>query len=161
MRIIISNIFGAKYEEKIGPPRVGVGGRGQVDDRQQAGACDVRRRESETHPALARSIWPRCFRNTSSTTSVNERQADYLRYNPLKYGQVTRVADWPYSAFTVTYERYLNLEWSADDAFGVWRWNDAKGGMRSLSRPTVLAGSKCATLFPAKLGLAIITGNSK
>jgi putative transposase len=28
-----------------------------------------------------------------------ERHCDYLHYNPVKHGHVTRVADWPYSSF--------------------------------------------------------------
>ena len=45
-----------------------------------------------------------------------ERHVDYLHYNPVKHGHVTRVADWPYSSF----HRYVrsgiyNLEWAADD----------------------------------------------
>jgi len=34
-----------------------------------------------------------------------ERHVDYLHYNPVKHGQVTRVADWPYSSFHQYVER--------------------------------------------------------
>ena len=41
---------------------------------------------------------------------------DYIHYNPVKHGYVTRVMDWPYSSF----HRYVhlgiyNLEWAAED----------------------------------------------
>ena len=45
-----------------------------------------------------------------------ERHLDYIHYNAVKHGYVTRVADWPYSSF----HRYVNLgiynyEWAAED----------------------------------------------
>jgi hypothetical protein len=45
-----------------------------------------------------------------------ECQVDYLHDNPVKNGQVARVADWPYSSFHRHVERGIYpLEWAADD----------------------------------------------
>jgi hypothetical protein len=70
-------------------------------------------RESEAHPAFSNGIKLKS-RNTDARDYA--RHVDYLHYNPVKHGQVTRVADWPYSSF----QRYVrcgiyNLEWAADD----------------------------------------------
>jgi putative transposase len=64
-----------------------------------------------------RGIWPRRFwEHAICDEGDYERQVDYLHYNPVKHGHVTRVADWPYSSF----QRYVqsgiyNLEGPADD----------------------------------------------
>jgi hypothetical protein len=71
-------------------------------------------RESEAHPAFGNGIKLKSCRNTDARDY--ERHVDFLRYNPVEHGQVTRAADWPYSSF----HRYVrsgiyNLEWAADD----------------------------------------------
>jgi hypothetical protein len=71
-------------------------------------------RESEAHPAFSNGIELKSCRNTDARDY--ERHVDYIHYNPVKHGHVTRVEDWPYSSF----QRYVrcgnyNLEWAADD----------------------------------------------
>jgi putative transposase len=45
-----------------------------------------------------------------------ERHVDYLHDNQVKPGQVTKVADWPYSSFNRDVRCGIyNLEWAADD----------------------------------------------
>ena len=62
-------------------------------------------------------IWPRRFWERAIRCEADyECHVDYLHYNPVKHGHVTRVADWPYLSF----HRYVrsgiyNLEWAADD----------------------------------------------
>jgi putative transposase len=63
-----------------------------------------------------RGIWPRRFwEHVIRDEYDHERYVDYLHYNPVQHGHVTRVVDWPYSSF----HRYVqsgiyNLEWAAD-----------------------------------------------
>jgi putative transposase len=64
-----------------------------------------------------RGIWPRRFwEHVIRDERDYERHVDYIHYNPVKYGQVTKVAAWPYSSFHRYVERGIyNLEWAADD----------------------------------------------
>jgi putative transposase len=69
-----------------------------------------RRRKGE------RGIWQRRFwEHVIRDERDYERHVDYLHYNPVKHGHVTRVADWPYSSFHRYVKRGIyNLEWAAD-----------------------------------------------
>jgi putative transposase len=64
-----------------------------------------------------RGIWQRRFwEHVIRDERDYESHVDYIHFNPVKHGQVTKVADWPYSSF----HRYVrcgvyNLEWAADD----------------------------------------------
>ena len=64
-----------------------------------------------------RGIWQRRFwEHVIRDEADYERHADYIHYNPVKHGQVTRVADWPYSSFHRYVESGIyNLEWAGDD----------------------------------------------
>jgi putative transposase len=64
-----------------------------------------------------RGIWQRRFwEHVIRDECDYERHVDYIHYNPVKHGQVTRVADWPYSSFHRYVERGIyNPEWAADD----------------------------------------------
>lgn len=47
-----------------------------------------------------RGIWQRRYwEHTVRDERDMERHVDYIHYNPVKHGQVTCVADWPYSSF--------------------------------------------------------------
>jgi putative transposase len=44
-----------------------------------------------------------------------ERHVDYIHFNPVKHGHVTRVADWPHSSFHRYVERgLLASDWGGD-----------------------------------------------
>jgi len=44
-----------------------------------------------------------------------ERHVDYIHYNPVKHGLVTRVSDWPHSSFHRYVERrILPADWAGD-----------------------------------------------
>jgi putative transposase len=64
-----------------------------------------------------RGVWQRRFwEHFIRDEQGYERHMDYIHYNPVKHGYVTRVPDWPYSSF----HRYVrcgiyDLEWAADD----------------------------------------------
>jgi len=64
-----------------------------------------------------RGIWQRRFwEHVIRDEADYERHADYIHYNPVKHGHVTRVADWPYSSFHRYVESGIyNLEWAGDD----------------------------------------------
>jgi len=64
-----------------------------------------------------RGIWQRRFwEHVIRDERDYERHVDYIHYNPVKHGQVIRVADWRYSSFH-HYVRcgIYNLEWAADN----------------------------------------------
>jgi putative transposase len=64
-----------------------------------------------------RGIWQRRFWEPVIRDERDyEPHADYIHYNPVKHGQVTRVADWPYSSFHRYVQRGIyDLEWGAED----------------------------------------------
>jgi putative transposase len=64
-----------------------------------------------------RGIWQRRFwEHVIRDERDYERHVDYIHYNPVKHGHVTRVADWPYSSFHHYVERGIyDLDWTADD----------------------------------------------
>lgn len=60
-----------------------------------------------------RRYWEHAIRNDSDF----ERHVDYIHYNPVKHGLVTRVADWPYSSFHRFVERgMLPPDWGGNAA---------------------------------------------
>jgi Transposase and inactivated derivatives len=57
------------------------------------------RSESRIHQG-ERGIWQRRFWEHAIQDEVDyRRHVDYIHYNPVKHGYVTRVVDWPYSSF--------------------------------------------------------------
>src|SRR2546429_172743 len=47
-----------------------------------------------------RGIWQRRYgEHTLRDETDFVRHIDYIHFNPVKHGQVTRVSDWPYSSF--------------------------------------------------------------
>ncbi len=58
-----------------------------------------------------RRYWEHAIRNDADF----ERHVDYIHYNPVKHGLVTRVADWPHSSFHRYVERrVLPADWGGD-----------------------------------------------
>jgi putative transposase len=62
-----------------------------------------------------RGIWQRRFWEHVIRDQVDfERHFDYVHYNPVKHGHVTRAADWPYSTFhRCVREGLYPLDWAA------------------------------------------------
>jgi hypothetical protein len=79
-----------------------------------------------------RGIWPRRFWEHVIRDELDyERHIDYIHYNPVKHGHVAKVVDWPYSSFhRFVRAVFITLNGGQMMTFGVWRWNEAKGGMR-------------------------------
>src|SRR3984885_9655098 len=58
-----------------------------------------------------RRYWEHAIRNDADL----ERHVDYIHFNPVKHGHVTRVADWPHSSFHRHVERgVLEADWGGD-----------------------------------------------
>jgi putative transposase len=74
------------------------------------------------HPNGELALWQRRFwEHTIRDEQDLEHHVDYIHYNPVKHGFVSRVRDWPHSSF----HRYVNdgtlpEDW-AGDAVGVGR----------------------------------------
>ena len=64
-----------------------------------------------------RGIWQRRFwEHVIRDECDYERHVNYIHFNPVKHGHVTRVAAWPYSSFHRYVEHGIyTLEWDADD----------------------------------------------
>ncbi|CAL76466.1 conserved hypothetical protein [Bradyrhizobium sp. ORS 278] len=54
-----------------------------------------------------RRYWEHAIRNQADL----ERHIDYIHFNPVKHGLVSRVSDWPHSSF----HRYVERGWLAAD----------------------------------------------
>jgi putative transposase len=58
-----------------------------------------------------RRYWEHAIRNEDDL----ERHIDYIHFNPVKHGHVSRVADWPHSSFHRYVEQgLLKLDWGGD-----------------------------------------------
>ena len=70
------------------------------------------------------AVWQRRFwEHTIRDDADFERHVDYVHYNPIKHGYVTRVADWPHSSF----HRYVKLGVLPNDWAGVVAQPSARG----------------------------------
>jgi len=63
-----------------------------------------------------KGIWRRRFWEHTIRNDVDlERHIDYIHFNPVKHGHVTRVADWPHSSFHRYVEQgHLVADWGGD-----------------------------------------------
>ena len=70
----------------------------------------MRRRET--------GIWQRRFWEHAIRDDTDfERHVDYIHFNPVKHGYVTRVGDWPYGSFHRDLkDALLPAEWGGDMA---------------------------------------------
>jgi putative transposase len=69
-----------------------------------------------------RDVWqPRFWEHTCKDERDVKRCVDYIHYNPLKHGLVSRVRDWPWSTFHrfVKLGEYTN-DWGAEDPCPTW-----------------------------------------
>ncbi|WP_291863090.1 transposase [Bradyrhizobium sp.] len=83
-----------------------------------------------------RRYWEHTIRNDADL----ERHIDYIHFNPVKHGHVTRAVDWPHSSFHRYVERgLLALDWGGDieetqGAF--WRMKGGHGAKSAFAHPT-------------------------
>jgi putative transposase len=63
-----------------------------------------------------RGIWQRRYWEHTLRDELDfERHADYIHFNPVKYGHVKRVCDWPYSTFHEMVRRGIYpTDWAGD-----------------------------------------------
>jgi putative transposase len=67
------------------------------------------------HPNGELALWQRRFwEHTIRDEDDFARHVDYIHFNPVKHGLVTRVCDWPYSSF----HRFVQLELLPEDWAG-------------------------------------------
>ena len=79
-----------------------------------AGAA-VKRRPNGEYALWQRRFWEHTIRNEDDFA----RHVDYIHFNPIKHGLVSRVRDWPYSSFHLyVRQRLLAEDWAGDASEG-------------------------------------------
>ena|SRR5688572_13440162 len=75
-----------------------------------SGACMTRRANGDL------ALWQRRFWEHTIRDEVDlGRHVDYIHFNPIKHGLVTRARDWPYSSFHwYVRQGLLPLDWAGD-----------------------------------------------
>ena len=77
---------------------------------------DARLRSQSKTLRREKGIWQRRYWEHAIRDDADlERHVDYIHFNPVKHGHVTRVADWPHSSFHRFVERgLLTADWGGD-----------------------------------------------
>jgi putative transposase len=77
---------------------------------------DVRERSPSKVRKREKGVWQRRYWEHAVRDEADfARHVDYIHFNPVKHGYVTRVADWPYSSFHRYVERnILPADWGGD-----------------------------------------------
>ena len=77
---------------------------------------DARSRSASKASKREKGIWQRRYWEHAIRDDADlERHVDYIHFNPVKHGHVTRVADWPHSSFHHHVERgSLPADWGGD-----------------------------------------------
>ena len=73
--------------------------------------------DAHTNQRNERSVWQRRFWEHAIRDEADwHRHMDYIHYNPVKHGLVTRPMDWPWSSFRAAVERGWYQEmWGASE----------------------------------------------
>jgi putative transposase len=76
-----------------------------------------------------RGIWQRRYWEHTLRDELDfERHVDYIHFNPVKHGHVTRVIDWPYSTFHQMVKRGIYPEdWAGDAANAEFDFGERRG----------------------------------
>jgi putative transposase len=78
-----------------------------IDDRPRSPSKILKREKG----VWQRRFWEHAIRDDADL----ERHIDYIHFNPVKHGKVTRVLDWPHSSFHRFVERgLLPSDWGGD-----------------------------------------------
>jgi len=77
---------------------------------------DARPRSASKRSKREKGIWHRRYWEHAIRDDADlERRVDYIHFNPVKHGHVTRVSDWPHSSFHRYVERgLLTFDWGGD-----------------------------------------------
>jgi putative transposase len=72
---------------------------------------------SQGKTGRSRSLWQkRYWEHTIRDENDFKRHVDYIHYNPVKHGYVTRAADWPYSSFhRFVRKGILPMDWGINE----------------------------------------------
>jgi len=75
------------------------------------------------------ALWQRRYwEHTIRDENDFARHVDYIHYNPLKHGLVTRVRDWPHSSFgAYVRQGILPVDWAGDVSEGKLRFGEPRG----------------------------------
>jgi putative transposase len=92
--------------------------KGEFSKALSAAGNPIKRNSKGEYNVWQRRFWEHTVRNEQDL----QAHVDYIHYNPVKHGLVTRVRDWPYSSF----HRFVKLGWFSAD------WAD---------EPNMVAGS--------------------
>jgi REP-associated tyrosine transposase len=81
------------------------------------------------HPNREAALWQRRYWEHTIRDDVDfERHVDYVHFNPVKHGHVTRVSDWPYSSFHRFVQRgILPEDWAGDSSQTYASFGERKG----------------------------------
>jgi putative transposase len=85
--------------------------KGHFSNQVIAAGAVVKRRPSGEYALWQRRFWEHTIRNEDDYA----RHVDYIHFNPVKHGLVSRVRDWPYSSFHLYVRQGLLAEdWAGD-----------------------------------------------
>ena len=113
---------------------------------------DARPRSASKVGKREKGIWQRRYWEHAIRDDADlERHVDYIHFNPVKHGHVTRVADWPHSSFHRHVERgSLAADWGGDmKGVEVRLANEWWARRKSaFAHPTVVQGTvrKCSAI---------------
>jgi putative transposase len=84
----------------------------EFDQERFFARLDTQARSASKIAKREKGIWQRRYWEHAIRDDADlERHVDYIHFNPVKHGHVTRVADWPHSSF----HRYVERELLAAD----------------------------------------------
>ena len=70
----------------------------------------TRRIDNGQVPVWQPRFWEHCLRDETDW----RHHVDYIHYNPVKHGLVSRVRDWPYSSFRLAVRKgWYDLDWGS------------------------------------------------
>lgn len=84
---------------------------------------------AERHRNGEYALWQRRFWEHTIRNEIDfERHVDYVHFNPVKHGLVSRVRDWPYSSFHAYVRRGLKLaDWAGDVKVPMMDFGERRG----------------------------------
>src|ERR1700687_974531 len=104
--------------------------KGHLSNQVIAAGATVKRRPNGEYALWQRRFWEHTIRNEDDYA----RHVDYIHFNPVKHGLVSRVRDWPYSSFHLYVRQGLLAEdWAGDASEGGLDYGERRDDQRSSS----------------------------
>jgi len=92
--------------------------------RLTAAGVPVKRHRNGEAALWQRRFWEHTIRNESDL----ERHVDYIHFNPVRHGLVSRASDWPYSSFHAFVRRaLLPADWAGNAEEPAMHFGERKG----------------------------------